>query len=126
LEEEGKSLSENVDANFICKIAISEKKLNLGQHHDSLSILKEVQDQLRALSDVDPRVYSSLFKALATLFRRKNDHEEFYKNALQFLAYTPKEDMTKEEQKDWCVRMGMSVLLGKNIYNISELVRKFG
>ncbi len=30
--------------------------------------------------------------------------------------------MTPEQQKDWSIKMGMSVLLGKNIYNIAELV----
>ena len=30
--------------------------------------------------------------------------------------------MTVEEKKQWSIKMGMAVLLGKNIYNISELV----
>lgn len=42
LEEEATALADNVDASFIVRIAIAEKKLNLGLHHDSLAILKEV------------------------------------------------------------------------------------
>lgn len=32
--------------------------------------------------------------------------------------------MTVEEKKQWSIKMGMAVLLGKNIYNISELLDK--
>ena len=32
--------------------------------------------------------------------------------------------MTAEEQKEWSIKMGMAVLLGKNIYNIGELINK--
>ena len=38
------------------------------------------------------------------------------------MAYTPADDMTEEEKKQWSIKMGMAVLLGKNIFNISELV----
>jgi hypothetical protein len=38
------------------------------------------------------------------------------------LAYTPASELSKEENMDWSIKMGMSVLLGKNIYNITELV----
>lgn len=61
-------------------------------------------------------------KTYALYYRRKEDNENFYKNSLQFLAYTPASDLTKEEMMDWSIKMGMSVLLGKNIYNITELV----
>lgn len=63
-------------------------------------------------------------KTYALYYRRKEDNENFYKNSLQFLAYTPASDLTKEEMMDWSIKMGMSVLLGKNIYNITELLDK--
>jgi len=40
------------------------------------------------------------------------------------LAYTPASELSREEMKDWSTKMGMSVLLGKNIYNIAELLDK--
>lgn len=79
---------------------------------------KSVEQQ----SDVEPKVYANLSKAYAQYYRRKDDHENFYKSSLQYLAYTPASELTQEEKKDWSIKMGMAVLLGKNIYNIAELV----
>jgi 26S proteasome regulatory subunit N9 len=110
------------DAAFLLRVGQAEKKLQLGQHHDSYEILNEVKRSLESLSDVDPKVYASLSKTFAQYYRRKDDHENFYKSSLQFLAYTPPSDLSNDEKKDWSIKLGMAVLLGKNIYNITELV----
>ena len=74
------------------------------------------------MSDVDAKVYANYSHVAALYYRRKEDNENFYKYGLQFLAYTPATELSKDEMKDWSTKMGMSVLLGKNIYNIAELV----
>ena len=43
---------------------------------------------------------------------------------MQFLAYTPASELSVDEKKQWSIKMGMAVLLGKNIFNIAELVSK--
>jgi hypothetical protein len=43
---------------------------------------------------------------------------------LQFLAYTPASELSLQEKKDWSIKLGMAILLGKNIYNIMELLDK--
>ena len=110
------------DAVFILQVAQAEKKLQLGQHHDSFEILNQVKKSLETLSDVDPKVYASLSKAFAVYYRRKEDYENFYKNSLQYLAYTPASELSIDEKRDWSIKLGMAILLGKNIYNIMELV----
>ncbi|CDW85813.1 26s proteasome non-atpase regulatory subunit 13-like [Stylonychia lemnae] len=112
------------DAVFLCQIGKAEKKLQLGLHHDCFEILNEVKKSLEQLSDVDPKVYAHLSKTFALYYRRKEDHENFYKSSLQYLAYTPASELSHEEKRDWSIKMGMSVLLGKNIYNIAELLDK--
>ena len=110
------------DAVYLCRIAQAEKKLNLGEHHDCLQILNEVKGQMEAESDIDPKVYATLNEVFANYYRRKEDQENFYKASLQFLAYTPANELSSDEKKQWSIKMGMAVLLGKNIFNISELV----
>ena len=73
-------------------------------------------------SDIDPKVYAALSEVFANYYRRKEDQENFYKSSLQFLAYTPATELSADEKKQWSIKMGMAVLLGKNIFNISELV----
>ena len=61
-------------------------------------------------------------EVFASYYRRKEDYENYYKFGLQFLAYTPATELTVDEHKQWATRMGMAVLLGRHIFNISELV----
>ena len=84
--------------------------------------MAEVKENIESQSDVDPKVIASLAESFAGYYRRKEDQENFYKASLQFLAYTPASDMTVDEKKQWSIKMGMAVLLGKNIFNIAELV----
>lgn len=41
---------------------------------------------------------------------------------MSYLAYTADSDLTSEEKKELSIKIGMAVLVGKNIYNITELV----
>ena len=122
LEEAKKRLAHYKDAVYLCRIAQAEKKLNLGLHHDCLQILNEVKGQIEEESDIDPKVYATLSEVFANYYRRKEDQENFYKSSLQFLAYTPAAELSADEKKQWSIKMGMAVLLGKNIFNIQELV----
>lgn len=65
---------------------------------------------------------ATLADVFSQYYRRKDDQENYYKSGLQFLAYTPEADLTQEEKKQWSIRLGMAVLLGKKIFNITELV----
>lgn len=69
-------------------------------------------------------MYANLSEIYSNYYRRKEDQENFYKSSLQFLAYTPASELTIEEKKQWSIKMGMAVLLGKNIFNIAELLDK--
>ena len=124
LDEAKVRLESYKDAVYLCRIAQAEKKLNLGLHHDCLQILNEVKGQVEADSDIDPKVYANLSEVFANYYRRKEDQENFYKSSLQFLAYTPANELSAEDKKQWSIKMGMAVLLGKNIFNIAELLDK--
>jgi len=76
------------------------------------------------LSDVDAKVYSNFSRAFSLYYKRRDDHENFYKYSLQYLAYTVPGELSQAEKKDISIKMGMSVLLGQNIYNITELLDK--
>ena len=113
------------DAHFLLQVAIAEKRLNLGQHHDCLKIISDVRAETEQLSDIDPKVYAMEAEVFAAYYRRKEDFENYYKSGLQFLAYTPASELTVDEHKQWATKMGMAVLLGRHIFNITELVSLF-
>lgn len=113
-----------IGAKLFLQVSIAEKRLALGQYNECFDILEEVEGQLKAQNDVDQLVYSELYKTLALYYRRKEKYTEFYQNGLQFLAYTPTEELTEQEKHEWCINMGKAILLGKDIYNIAELLEK--
>jgi len=98
--------------------------LNQGDYNKCQDLLKETDEALKYLTDVDRIVYSQLYKVTALFYRRKERFGDFYKAGLQFLAYTPDSELNDTEKKEWSINMGMAVLLGKDIYNIAELCEK--
>ncbi len=40
------------------------------------------------------------------------------------MAYTPGSELSHEEKRDLSIKLGMAILLGKNIFNIMELLDK--
>lgn len=112
------------DALFLLEISQSEKQLSLGLHHDCIEHLNKIRSDVNNHADIDPKVFSGLAHVYGLYYKRKDDHENYYKSCLQYLAYTPSSDMTDKEKKELSIKMGMSILLGKNVYNISELLDK--
>ena len=44
--------------------------------------MNEVKGAVEAESDIDPKVYATLSEVFANYYRRKEDHENFYKASL--------------------------------------------
>ena len=124
LESAKERLKGNTDALFLLEISQADKKLALGQHHDCFEHLNEIRAKVNQIADVDAKVFSGLANVYGLYYKRKDDHENYYKSCLQYLAYTPSADMSEKEKKELSIKMGMSILLGKNVYNISELLDK--
>jgi 26S proteasome regulatory subunit N9 len=124
LESAKDRLKGNADALFLLEISQADKQLALGQHHDCFEHLNKIKADVNQHADVDAKVFSGLANVYGLYYKRKDDHENYYKSCLQYLAYTPSSEMSEKEKKELSIKMGMSILLGKNVYNISELLDK--
>lgn len=111
-------------ATFLLKISQAEKKLTLGNHHDCIEELTEIRRQVERHGDTEPKVYSNMANVFGLYYNRRDDFENYFKSCMQYLAYTPAEDMLEKEKKELSIKMGMSILLGKNVFNITELLDK--
>lgn len=92
--------------------------------NDCIDLLTEVEEGMKSLNDIDGAVYSLLYKVTASYYEKKEKFSEFYQSGLQYLAYTPHNEISDDEKKNWSIKMGMAVVLGKEIYNIAELLEK--
>lgn len=124
LEEAKERLRNRTDAIKMLEIAQADKKLALGKHHDCFEQLSLIKEEIEQLSDVDQKVYAALAHVYSLYYKRKDDHENYYKSCLQYLAYTPREEMSEAEKKELSIKMGMSIMLGKKVFNLSELLDK--
>jgi 26S proteasome regulatory subunit N9 len=50
-------------------------------------IIKSVRSELEKRFEVDQIVYSSFYKLSMLYYKRRENWDEFYNNALQYLAY---------------------------------------
>lgn len=112
------------DAVFLLEVSQAEKKLALGKHHDCLEQLTDIRNRIEQMADVESKVFASLAHVNGLYYKRKDDHENYFKSCLQYLAYTPSSEMDQKEKKELSIKMGMSILLGKNVFNITELLDK--
>ena len=53
---------------------------------------------------------------------KKNDYDNFYSNAFQYLAYETK--ISDEEKLELCYKMCSAMLIGEKLYNFEELIEK--
>ena len=85
------------DAIFLIEISQSEKQLALGLHHDCIEHLNKIRSDVNKHADIDAKVFSGLAYVYGLYYKRKDDHENYYKSCLQYLAYTPSSEMSEKE-----------------------------
>lgn len=76
------------------------------------------------MQEVDPLVYSMLYLLALSFYKVKANYEEFYVNALQYLAYTHDSEISEHQRVDLSHQMALAVLISPTIYNFSELLQQ--
>jgi len=85
-------------------------------------ILDKVNTNLTSLSGAESVVYSSYYRACSLYYKMKVTPQDFFKNSLMYLVYTPLEEIPKQEQENLTYSMGIAALVSKDIYNFGELL----
>ncbi|KAF0979930.1 hypothetical protein FDP41_001083 [Naegleria fowleri] len=86
-------------------------------------LLTEVKETINTLGFVDNFVNASYYKVYSNYLKHVDDANEFYKNELLYLAYTPIEDIPFIEQQAIAFDLGIAALLGDSIYNFGEFLQ---
>ena len=69
-------------------------------------------------------MYSTFYKFAMFYHLERKKQKAFYDNALQFLAYTPEEEIEHAEKIKVLSDMGIALLVSPEIYNFSELMEQ--
>lgn len=107
-------------AQMYLTIAKGAKMLDLGRVYESQAVLEDCQKQVEVLNDLENSLYSGLYQALARVHRMKNEDELFYRYSLQYLAYTPAEQVPNAQAL--AAELAVAVLVAESLYNLGELL----
>jgi 26S proteasome regulatory subunit N9 len=104
------------------KTEIAAWHLRTKDYEGCRDLLRNVREVIDKTGHVDNTVHASYYKTYAEYLKVTEDPNEFYKNALLYLAYTPIEQLPLIEQQAMAFDLGIAALLGDHIYNFGELL----
>jgi len=116
------SWSDSKEALILLQTQIAANKLKLNELGECKNLLEEAKTQLDALMGVDSSVYSNYYLCWAEFYKVKGMPNEFYKNGLMYLAYTPLQEISGEQTRALAFDLGITALVGDTIYNFGELL----
>lgn len=89
-----------------------------------LEFYQRIEKFLKERKDADPFTFSSFYRFAMNYFFEKKKEKSFYEHALQYIAYTPSEEIEENTKVELLAKMGIAVLTSKEIYNFSELMEQ--
>mmetsp|Transcript_6308 Transcript_6308/g.7259 ORF Transcript_6308/g.7259 Transcript_6308/m.7259 type:complete len:395 (-) Transcript_6308:1140-2324(-) len=124
--KDGKGLED--EAMVVARMAVAELLIRhgSGQNRDkALEYMKDVKENLLpriAGSGAETIANSSYYRVACEYYRGKGPADEFYKAAIQFLAYTSQDILAPEVQKELAIEIGLTALVGETVYNFGEVL----
>lgn len=122
IEKEKRRDRERSEALIIIKIELAAWKLRVNELEDCKKLLEAAKDLTDKEGFVDTIVNSSYYRVKADYLLRSEEFNEFYKNALLYLAYTPIETISFIQQQVIAFDIGIAALVGDKVYNFGELL----
>ena len=95
---------------------------DLNKMYELEEIVKNTEQDFSGNIEIDSSLYSQYYKLSTLFYEKKQDYDNFYNNAFQYLAYETK--ITNEEKLDLCYKMCSAMLIGEKLYNFAELIEK--
>ena len=96
--------------------------LELNKMYDLEEILKTTEVDFTGKFEIESSLYAQYYKLCTLFYEKKNDYDNFYSNAFQYLAYETK--ISDEEKLELCYKMCSAMLIGEKLYNFEELIEK--
>jgi len=100
---------------------IAELRMGLGELEEAKKLLADCEKMLNAINSVTP-THADYYRVAAQLKQIQSDHAGFYTDALRFLGCVDMDLLTDAEKAMRAFDLGLAALLGKNIYNVGELL----
>ena len=96
--------------------------LELNKMYELEEIIKATEVEFGGKFEIESTLYSQYYKLSTLFYEKKNEYDNFYNNAFQYLAYETK--ISDEEKLNLCYKMCSAMLIGEKLYNFEELIEK--
>ena len=94
----------------------------LDKMYELEDIVKNTEQDFSGNIEIDSSLYAQYYKLSALYYEKKQDYDNFYNNAFQYLAYETK--ISSEDKLSLCYKMCSAMLIGEKLYNFAELIEK--
>jgi 26S proteasome regulatory subunit N9 len=111
------------DAYLLVRSVIAQLKLQDPKNREEVKeLLESIQNSLEGVAGIDNSVYANYYKAQATYHKLAGLSAEYYRNALLYLSYIPLESLSQQEALQMAFDLGISALVGEDIYSFGDLL----
>lgn len=115
-------VTEDSEAHVLLMSEVACLYLQVDNKAECKSYVRKAREIVDAGHEFDPLVHSAFYKCAAEYHKVVGTAADFFKNALQFLAYTPVETMEVSVQNQWAFDIGIAALVGTDVYNFGEVL----
>lgn len=119
-----KYVSDNKEATIVVSSQAAQVEVSAGKLDLANERLEKLDTMLERLPSAEAQVHAALYKAKSAYSKAKRDAPEFYRVALQWLAYEQLEDIEASERATLAFDLGIAALEAPDIYNFGELLEK--
>jgi len=109
-------------ATVFIKIQLAQIHLGQKETEATKQTIDEIKEVIDNLSDIETCVLSNFYLLVSEYHELCGPAEEYYKNALMYLAYTPLESLSEEARHALAVNMSLAALTGDGVYNFGEVL----
>ena len=95
---------------------------SLDKMYELEDIVKNTEHDFSGNIEIDSSLYAQYYKLSTLYYEKKQDYDNFYNNAFQYLAYETK--ISNEDKLNLCYKMCSAMLIGEKLYNFAELIEK--
>lgn len=116
------------EAMVVARMAVAELLIRHGSGENrekAFDYMKDVKENLLpniAGSGAETVANSSYYRVACEYYKVKGPADEFYKAAIQFLAYTPQDTLDKVHQTGLAKDICLAALVGQNVFNFGEVI----
>eukprot|EP00511_Aplanochytrium_stocchinoi_P002334 CAMPEP_0204837244 /NCGR_PEP_ID=MMETSP1346-20131115/27316_1 /ASSEMBLY_ACC=CAM_ASM_000771 /TAXON_ID=215587 /ORGANISM="Aplanochytrium stocchinoi, Strain GSBS06" /LENGTH=377 /DNA_ID=CAMNT_0051972551 /DNA_START=301 /DNA_END=1431 /DNA_ORIENTATION=+ len=116
------------EAMVVARMAVAELFIRQGSEANrekATEYMKDVKENLLpriAGSGAETVANSSYYRVACEYYKVKGPADEFYKAAIQFLAYTSQDTLAPEQQVSLAVDISLAALVGETVYNFGEVL----